>query len=67
MKLINIFVPQDRKTIYAIQAFEKVHLYGRHKVQKNPIRLRCRKTTRKRSVKLYPLNNLRYEHYDFSN
>ena len=65
MKIVNIFVPRGRKIIYAIQEFEKVYLYREKRVLKNSIHLRCRKTACKRSLKLHPLNKLRYEHYHF--
>ena len=52
MKLVNIFVPRDLKTIYAIQEFEKVYLYRRHKVQKNFICLICRTSASKRTYLL---------------
>ena len=65
MKIVNIFVPRGRKTIYAIQEFEKVYLYRKKRVLKNSIHLRCRKAACKRNLKLHLLNKLRYEHYHF--
>ena len=43
MKLVNIFVPKEQKHVYAIQESEKVYLFKSHRVQKNCIRVKCRK------------------------
>ena len=43
MKLVNIFVPKEQKLAYAIQELEKVYLFESHRVQKNCIRVKCRK------------------------
>ena len=61
MKLVNIFVPKEQTHVYAIQESEKVYLFKSNRVQKNCIRVKCRKRICKRSLKLYPTNNLRYE------
>ena len=65
MKLVNIFVPKEQAHVYAIQESEKVYLFKSNKVQKNCIRVTCRKRICKRSLKLYPTNNLRYEKFYF--
>ena len=43
MKLVNIFVPKEQTHVYAIQESEKVYLFKSHRVQKNCIRVKCRK------------------------
>ena len=43
LKLVNIFVPKEQKHVYAIKESEMVYLFKSHRVQKNCIRVKCRK------------------------
>ena len=43
MKLVNIFVPNEQKHVYATQESEKVYLFKSHRIHKNCIRIKFRK------------------------
>ena len=60
MKLTKILAPKERNFVYALEEDGRVFLYIRHRIQQKCVRIRCRKKKCKRTLRLHPINNLRY-------
>ena len=61
MKLTEVLSPKDRNFSYAIEEDDGNFLYIRHRIQQKCVRIRCRKAKCNRSLRLHPINKLRYK------